>query len=307
MASLQRSPQQQKPKFSVALSTPAYQNLIRNTLGDPDTAKRFIAAISSAVATTPALQECDAGSIVSGALLGESLKLSHSPQIGHYYLVPFKNNRAGTTNAQFILGYKGYIQLAIRSGCYKKLNVLEIKQGELNKFDPLTEEIDVTLIGDADEREAAPTIGYYAMFEYTNGFRKAIYWTKEQMLSHADKYSKAFSREVYQKILNGDVPDKDMWKYSSFWYKDFDAMAKKTMLRQLISKWGVMSVEMQNAFIRDYSTGDISPKGEIVFEEATGEQMNDAEFINEVAHHPDSTDAVEIPMDDDDGDLFDDD
>lgn len=307
MANSQRLPQTQKPKFSLAVQTPSMQNLIRNTLGDADTAKRFIAAISSAVATTPALQECDAGSIISGALLGESLKLSHSPQIGHYYLVPFKNNREGTTKAQFILGYKGYIQLAIRSGCYKKLNVLEIKDGELISFDPLTEEITVNLIDDSDEREKAPTIGYYAMFEYTNGFRKAIYWSYEKMLSHADKYSKAFSREAYTKLLDGQIPDKDLWKYSSFWYKDFDAMAKKTMLRQLIGKWGVMSVDMQNAFNRDYQTGEVAANGEVVFENAA-EPVNDAEYINEAVHNPESTGTVSIDVDDDDdGDLFEDD
>lgn len=311
MANLQNAPKAQKAKFSVAISTPGYQNLIRNTLGDPETAKRFIAAISSAVATTPALQECDAGSIVSGALLGESLKLSHSPQIGHYYLVPFKNKREGTSKAQFVLGYKGYIQLAIRSGCYKKLNVLEIKEGELNSFDPLTEEINVTLIDDANDREAARTIGYYAMFEYTNGFRKAMYWSIEKMLAHADKYSQAFSREKYKEIQAGRIPDKDMWKYSSFWYKDFDAMAKKTMLRQLIGKWGVMSVDMQNAFNQDYKTGGVSTKGEIVFDDVVEETVNDAEYIKEVTQNPEATDAVSIPIEDESGseefgDLFDD-
>ena len=302
----QNKPQLQKVKFSTALSTPAYQNLIRNTLGDPDTAKRFIAAISSAVATTPALQECDNGSIVSGALLGESLKLSHSPQIGHYYLVPFKNKREGTSKAQFILGYKGYLQLAIRSGYYKHLNVLEIKEGELNSFDPLSEDISVTLIDDFDRRESTPTIGYFAFFEYTNGFRKAIYWSKEKMLSHASKYSKAFSRKAYEDIQAGKVSDRDMAKYSSFWYKDFDAMAKKTMLRQLISKWGIMSIELQNAFTHDYATGEVSAKGDIIFEEATDEHVSDAEYINEVVSHPEAEEVVDIPFEED-GDLFEDD
>lgn len=258
---------QQKPKFSVAITTPGYQKLINNTLGDPNRAKRFIATITSSVAVNPALQDCDAGTILAGALLGESLNLSPSPQLGQFYLVPFKSkakyNRNGdllepeTTKAQFILGYKGYIQLAIRSGQYKKLNVLEIKEGELRGFDSLNETIDCVLIDDFEQREAVPTIGYYVMFEYVNGFRKAIYWSKEKMLSHADKYSPAFSKEAYIKIQNGEIPDKDMWKYSSFWYKNFDDMAKKTMLRQLISRWGVMSTEMQTAFERDSSLIEI--------------------------------------------------
>ena len=95
-------------------------------------------------------------------------------------MVPFKNNKKGCKEAQFQLGYKGYIQLAIRSGQYKKLNVLAIKEGELVRFDPLNEEIEVNLIDDEEAREEAKTIGYYAMFEYTNGFRKAMYWSKKK-------------------------------------------------------------------------------------------------------------------------------
>lgn len=100
----QISTQQQKPKFSVAITTEGYRKLISNTLGDPDRAKRFIASISSAVATTPALQDCDAGSILCGALLGESLNLSPSPQLGQYYLVPFNDKKQGIKKAAFILG-----------------------------------------------------------------------------------------------------------------------------------------------------------------------------------------------------------
>lgn len=265
---------QHKPKFSVAITTPQYQKLINNTLGDPNRSKRFIATITSSVAVNPALQDCDAGSILAGALLGESLNLSPSPQLGQFYLVPFKSkakhDRAGnlispeTFKAQFVLGYKGYIQLAIRSGQYKKLNVLEIKQGELNRFDPLTETIDCNLIEDFEAREAAETVGYFAMFEYINGFRKAIYWSKEKMLSHADKYSPAFSKDAYQLLQDGKIPEKDMWKYSSFWYKNFDDMAKKTMLRQLISRWGIMSTEMQTAFEKDSEVLAPSENGDIV-------------------------------------------
>lgn len=244
---------QQKPKFSVAITTPGYQKLINNTLGDPDRAKRFIATITSSVAVNPVLQDCDAGTILAAALLGESLNLSPSPQLGQFYLVPFNDKKTGSKKAQFILGYKGYIQLAIRSGQYKKLNVLEIKEGELKHFDPLNETIDCILIDDFEAREAAPTVGYYAMFEYVNGFRKAIYWSKDKMMSHADKYSPAFSAKAYHDILDGKIADKDMWKYSSFWYKSFDDMAKKTMLRQIISRWGVMSTEMQTAYESDSS------------------------------------------------------
>lgn len=227
-----------KPKFSVAIQSDTYKNLINNTLGDKDRASRFIASISSAVATNPSLQECDAGTILSGALLGESLNLSPSPQLGQYYLVPFNDSKRGCKVAQFQLGYKGYIQLAIRSGQYKKLNVLAIKKGELIKYDPLNEEIEVNLIEDEEERENAETIGYYAMFEYTNGFRKSLYWSKSKMEKHALKYSSGYKAK----------------KGYTYWEKDFDGMAYKTMLRQLISKWGIMSIDMQQAVEKDMAT-----------------------------------------------------
>ncbi len=256
----------QKPKFSVMIKSETYQNLIKQTLSDPKKVERYTAAIMSAVATNPQLQECEARTILSGSLLAESLNLAHSPQLGQYYLVPFKNKKAGTTEAQFILGYKGYLQLAIRSGNYKKINVMEIKDGELVSFNPFDEEIVLNPIQDVDEREAAKTVGYYAMFEYTNGFKKTIYWSKKQMLRHADRYSAAFSLNAtsgrYPKVSFEDYEagryDKgDEWLYSSYWYKDFDGMAKKTMLRQLISKWGIMSVDMQQAFTFDDSVTDI--------------------------------------------------
>lgn len=158
------------------LTQEAVKNQISNIVGGRS--QRFISAIVSAVNTNPQLQECTNQSIVSGALLGESLNLSPSPQLGQYYLVPFNDRNKGKV-AQFQLGYKGYIQLAIRSGQYKKLNVLAIKKGELVKFDPLNEEIEVNLMQNEEERENAETVGYYAMFEYTNGFRKAIYWSKK--------------------------------------------------------------------------------------------------------------------------------
>lgn len=224
-----------QPKFSVAIQSDGYKKLINSTLGDPKRAERFIASVSSAVAANPDLQECDAGTILSSALLGESLNLSPSPQLGQFYLVPYNDNKKGRKVAQFQLGYKGYIQLAIRSGQYKKLNALAIKEGELIRFNPLEEEIEVKLIEDDAVREDAETIGYYAMFEYLNGFKKAIYWSKEKMESHAEQYSKGYAKKSGY----------------TFWEKDFDAMALKTMLRQLISKWGVMSIEFQTAFEKD--------------------------------------------------------
>lgn len=273
----------QKPKFSVAITTKGYQTLINNTLGDPQRARRFVSAITSAVAVNPALQECEAGTILAGALLGESLNLSPSPQLGQYYLVPFKSkakyDRQGNllspevVKAQFVLGYKGYIQLALRSGAYADLDVMDIKQGEYLGKDPMTGKPRFSFIEDDDERDRLETIGYMAYFEYLNGFRKVVYWSREKMLSHADKYSPAFSAKSFQDIQDGKIAEKDMWRYSSFWYKNFDDMAKKTLLRHIISRWGVMSPEMQTAFERDSSVSEIGEKGNIVTaEEAEPEE-----------------------------------
>lgn len=233
--------QNSKQRMGIAayMSNEAVKAQISSIVKDSDT---FITSIVSAVQANPALQECTKQSIVSAALLGESLKLSPSPQLGQYYMVPFKNkhkdefgNWEQIDEAQFILGYKGYIQLAIRSGQYKKLNVVAIKDGELRKYDPLEEEIEVELIDDEDLREQTPTIGYFAMFEYMNGFRKTLYWSRKKMESHALKYSKGYQAK----------------KGYTFWEKDFDAMAMKTLLRQLISKWGIMSIDMQKAYEAD--------------------------------------------------------
>lgn len=271
--SLTAQNQKTNPGIAVYLSQDAVKNQINQIIGGKN-GQRFISSVVSAVTTNPALQDCSKPSVLNAALLGESLGLSPSPQLGNYYMVPFNDKEKGKV-ATFILGYKGYIQLAIRSGQYKKLNVLAVKEGELIRFDPLNEDIEVQLIEDEELRESAPTIGYYAMFEYTNGFRKAIYWSKKKMMLHADKYSQAFSvnattihtrygdkhKVSFADYEAGNYDQKDEWMYSSFWYKDFDSMAIKTMIRQLISKWGVMSIDMQTAYMADQNAvnNDMTP------------------------------------------------
>lgn len=266
--------QPQKVSFSSTLNSGGYQKMLASTLQDDKRRQRFIASITSAVAVNPVLQECDPSTVVSAALVGESLGLSPSPQLGQFYMVPFNNTKKGCKDAQFQIGYKGYIQLALRTGAYKKLNVIAVKKGELIKFDRLNEEIVLSPIENELEWEAAQTVGYYAMFEYTNGFKKALYWSREKMESHAMRYSKGYAVK----------------KGYTFWEKDFDGMAYKTMLRQLISKWGIMSTEMVSAIESDqqvetmeqdyfdqseplaasgYVTGDkllepLSPQGDVV-------------------------------------------
>lgn len=263
---------QQKTGLTAYLTNDAVKNQINNVIGGKN-GERFISSIVSAVQVNPALQECTNPSILSAALLGESLKLSPSPQLGQYYMVPFTNTKKGCKEAQFQLGYKGYIQLAIRSGQYKKLNVLAIKEGELVRFDPLNEEIEVNLIDDEEERETAQTIGYYAMFEYTNGFRKAMYWSRKKMEAHALKYSSGY------RVKKG----------YTFWEKDFDSMAYKTMLRQLISKWGIMSIDMQMAM-----DGDMA----VIHEDGTKDYVENSNMPEETAAEENAIDQEETKVDD---------
>lgn len=272
---------QKRTGLTAYLTQDAVKDQINRVVGGKN-GTRFISSVVSAVQANPQLQECTNPSILSAALLGESLNLSPSPQLGQYYMVPFNNGSKGCKEAQFQLGYKGYIQLAIRSGQYKKLNVLAIKEGELIRFDPLNEEIEVRLIDDEEERENAPTIGYYAMFEYTNGFRKALYWSKRKMEAHAIKYSAGYRR------------DKDKGTNYTFWSKDFDGMAYKTMLRQLISKWGIMSIDMMSAMdsdmavIREDGTKDyvetVDPEEDIVSEQELHEKTPEEPQVAQTAN-----------------------
>lgn len=249
----QRQLSNNQPKFSVFMNQEQIKGLVSQAVGK--NAQRFTASIISAVSTNATLQKCTQRSILSGALLGESLGLSPSPQLGQYYLVPFdKKDRQGNvieTNAQFVLGAKGYKQLAMRSGQYLDIDVFEIKEGEYKGRDKFTGKQKFEFIENDDERDALPTVGYMAYFELLNGFRKQVYWTKAKMLKHADTYSPAFRADKYDDYINGKIPKNELYKYSSFWYKNFDEMAFKTLLRHLISQWGVMSIEMQDAFVRD--------------------------------------------------------
>ena len=224
----------QKQGFAAMIKSDAVQKSLSGTLGDAMKAKTFTASLISAVSTTPALRECDGMSIISAALLGESLNLSPSPQLGQYYMTPFRDSKTGTTKATFVLGWKGYYQLALRSGQYRNLDAVAVKEGELEEYNPITGEIKLNPISDPVEREHAKTIGYYGFFELANGFKKQMYWSKEKM-EHALKYSQGYRAK----------------KGYTFWEKDFDGMALKTMYRQLIGKYGIMSIDMQRAYAND--------------------------------------------------------
>lgn len=264
---------QQRTGLTAYLTQDVVRDQINKVVGGRN-GSRFISSIVSAVQATPALQECTNSSILSAALLGESLNLSPSPQLGQYYLVPYDNRSKGAKEAQFQLGYKGYIQLATRSGQYKKLTVLAIKEGELVRFDPLNEEIEIRLIEDEEEREQAPAMGYYAMFEYTNGFRKALYWSRAKMEAHAKKYSPGYKK---------DLEKGTKW---TFWAKDFDGMAYKTMLRQLISKWGIMSIDLVQAIDADMA---------VIHEDGTKEYVETEDVVADVQTEGDTVLDQTVP------------
>ena len=210
---------------------------------------RFVTSIVSAVQANPQLARCTNQSILSAALMGESLQLPPSPQLGYYYMVGYKGKKQingrwqDVEEAQFQLGWKGILQLAIRSGQYKSIVVNEIKEGEID-YNPITEEINLHPIMNPAEREKAKTIGYYAAFELVSGFKKEMFAPVEKIQAHAKQYSKS-----YRYDLNSG-------KKSSVWSTNFDAMARKTMIRMLLSKWGIMSVEMQQAYINDMGVID---------------------------------------------------
>lgn len=239
----------EKEKFSVYMQKPAVQESLLRALGDAKLVNNFSKALVLAVTSSTNLASCTYPSIVSAALRGSALNLSSNETIGQYYIVPYNGK------AQLQIGWKGYYQLAIRSNMYKTLDVSEIKEGELKSYNPITKEAEFEPILDDEEREKKPTIGYYTWFELKNGFKKSLYWPKAKMEAHAEKYSKAYKAK----------------KGISFWEKDFDSMAKKTMLRQLLSKYGPMSEEMEIAMETDMSASEDLGKTKTYVDNDSGE------------------------------------
>ena len=182
-------------------------------------APQFMTSIVNLYSSEKTLQKCDPMSVISSAMVAATLDLPIDKNLGYAWIVPYGNH------AQFQLGYKGYIQLALRTGQYRAINVIEVYEGQLKKWNPLTEELEL----DFEAKVSDVVIGYAGFFELINGFRKTVYWTKEQIEAHRKRFSK-----------------------SDFgWKNDYDAMAKKTVLKAMLSKWGILSIEMQNAFNED--------------------------------------------------------
>lgn len=177
----------------------------------------FVTSILSLVKSTPQLAAADPKTVISAAMTAATLKLPIDPNLGFAYIIPYGKE------AQFQMGYKGYIQLAMRTGQYKTINASVVYEGQVEGVDFITGEI---IRGTKKSDKVA---GYVAYFELINGFSKMVYMTKEEMLRHAQTFSKSFSRS------------------SSVWKTNFDAMGLKTVIRRLISKYGIMSIEMQGA------------------------------------------------------------
>ncbi|USK71736.1 recombinase RecT [Peribacillus asahii] len=225
------------------LGTPTMKKKFEELMSDR--APQYITSIINLYNSEATLQKCEPMSVVSSAMVAATLDLPVDKNLGYAWIVPYGNK------AQFQLGYKGYIQLALRSGQYRFINVTALHEGELKKWNPLTEEIDI----DFESRQSDAVIGYAAYFELLNGFRKTIYWSKE----HVEKHRKKFSKSDFG------------------WKKDWDAMATKTVLKALLSKWGILSVEMQKAVSEDTDEREIK---DITNEAKEVTDINDPDIID---------------------------
>lgn len=218
------------------LSIAAYvrQDAVSQRLNDllGKRAPQFVTSLVAAANANKMLNNCKPESVVSAALIAASMDLPINQNLGFAYLIPYKNKDGEV--CQFQMGYKGFIQLAQRSGFYKTINASEVKEGEIVGFNRLSGEIEFSWIENEAEREKAKAVGYVAYFRLLNGFEKSLYMTVDELNAHAKKYSKSFARSN-----------------SGLWADDFDSMAKKTVLKLLISKFGPLNTQLQKAIAED--------------------------------------------------------
>jgi len=215
--------------MNMLLSKEGYQKRFDELLGKRS--PQFISSIVSLMNADSALMDAfhDAPvTIIQSALQAASFDLPINPALGYAYLVPFRNSKRNRMEASFLMGYKGMLQLALRTGVYKRINVVDVRAGELKSYDRLREDIELEFIEDEDEREKAPIIGYVGYFQMINGMEKTIYMTVKQLEAHEKKFR------------HGNY-------MSRGWKENPDAMMRKTVLRKLIGKWGLMSVTYQSA------------------------------------------------------------
>jgi recombination protein RecT len=266
--------------FNEILSGEGYQKRFNELLGKR--APQFVSSVVSLLnADTNLLQVFhDAPiTIIQAALKAAAFDLPVDPGLGYAYIVPFKNNKVDPPRyeAVFIMGYKGMNQLALRSGAYKKINVIDIREGELKSYDRLTEETEFDFIEDDDEREKRPIIGYCGYFQLVNGMEKTIYMTKKQIDQHERKHRKG------QYMGKG-------------WREDYEAMASKTVFRKLIGKWGIMSVNYQTADASTIAAATAIAQGQFDDEDIPPKQTIDME-TGEVMDHTEDDKILAASLD----------
>ncbi|APB37954.1 recombinase RecT [Heyndrickxia coagulans] len=219
------------------LNTPTMQKKFEQVLDKK--APQFMSSLLNLYSGDPNIQAAEPMSIISSAMVAASLDLPVDKNLGYAWIVPFYDSKKGHKAAQFQLGYKGYIQLALRTGQYKAINVIAVREGELKKWNRLTEEIELDLEGATSDK----VIGYCGYFKLINGFEKTVYWTRDEIEAHRIKHNKM----------------KDKKALNNVWKSDYDAMAMKTVLRNMLGKWGILSIEMQTAISNDeQETHDIT-------------------------------------------------
>lgn len=243
--------------FNALLSKTGYQKRFEELLGDR--APQFIGSLVTMISDDKNMLQVyhdSPISIIKAALRAATYDLPIDPALGQAYVIPFKNNKKGIMEAVFILGYKGLYQLAVRTGAYRNINVVDVREGELVSWDRLTEQAEFNWMIDEDERQKTPVIGYIGRFELTNGFTKTVYMTKAQI----DAHEKKFRKGAYM---------------GKGWRDDWDAMASKTVLRKLLSKWGLLSISYQIQpnpavvkFATDLASGQVDDTNMIIEAEA---------------------------------------
>ena len=210
-------------------------------------APQFMISVINAVASNNRLKYCNPNSIMAAAMVAASIDLPVDSNLGFSALVPYNNI------CQFQMMYKGYIQLAIRTGAYERMNCAEVYGDELEMYNPITGECifteDFSSCKDRKSNDLNKVVGYYAWFRLKSGFVKELYMSKAEITEHAKKYSSAYRKDLYEKTR------------TSQWSINFDTMAKKTVLKLLLSRWGVLSVNMQRAIEADQKTFDANGNG----------------------------------------------
>ena len=252
--------------FNGFMMNPNTQDYLKSVLKEKSAS--FMNNMVALVANNRALQPCKPASIMYVGLKATALGLPLDQNLGFAYAIPYKDNKAGETVAQFQMGYKGFIQLALRTGQFSTINATDIREGEISSINRLTGEITFT---DVPDRAGRKIVGYAAFFRLTNGFRKTLYMSVEEITEHAKRYSQTFKSEYTRK--------------SSKWTTDFDAMATKTVLKLLLSKYAPLSVEMQE--LREAITADqasFGDNGEIDYLDGVGVEEISAEAVQEVVH-----------------------